>query len=180
MQVIRMAKKAVRYTILCMIVWTLVVMSSASCTVTIHRSPEISNVFEEMYYDFNTNREMIDKTESFTYYLETWDFGDPWSHGSPAMFSYGRDYDIYCTRDDATITFVYEARPGYNFYYYSYRYSLETKELTYATKLYNSDVQTSFLFDQIWMAWYQESGSQFSPDDWGEYRLVLPRNETTP
>jgi hypothetical protein len=137
-------------------------------------------VFDEMYYDIATDRKMVDRAESFSYRLEWSDFGDLW-RGKDLCSIFCGEYIIYCTRNDATITFVDENECC------SYRYSLQTRELTYATRVYDDDgtfydsfEQESFLFDDILVAWYQESGSRFSPDDWGEYRLVMPRTDANP
>ncbi len=181
----------VKLAVLCAFAIIIIITSCTSCMFFKH--PESTNVFEEIYNDFNTDYKMINGSKSFILNLEWSDFGDVWRDSDSAVLGFRPPnsqnnttasnknqtlYYMYLTRNDATILFVKEIDKDKYSLFYSFRYSLETKELTYATNDYESDVQSDFLFNLILDRWYKETDSKFSPQNWGNYRLVLPRTES--
>lgn len=147
------------------------------------------NVFEEIYYDVYYTRNRVDQVPTLTY-DQSWEYmGSPW-HGDTAYLyctglAEGETFSLYATKEEPTITFVREvehSKDPERVAYYSYRYALSTKELTYSTNDYEATEPDLYLFEVFLESWYRANhpeGEQvyktaYSPEDWGEYLLVTP------
>lgn len=129
---------------------------------------------------------MIDRVSSLMY-SKSWETGGtPWQNNNFGYIRYEGISDgevcIYATKNEPTITFVYVVSKRDREAYYSYRYSLKTKELTYSTNDYEMKEVDSFLFNEILIDWYnsnlpndeQTDQTNFSPNNWGDYVFVTP------
>ena len=178
---------------------TLLVSAVSSCgMVAVYDKGQ--NVFEEIYYDVYYTRNRVDQVPTLTY-DQSWEYmGSPWHGDTAYLFCTGMDsgeqFLLYATKEEATITFVRRvehSKDPRREAYYSYRYALSTKELTYSTNDYEATEADRYLFEVFLEAWYQANhpeGEQsyktaYSPADWGEYVLVTPydvtpESDTTP
>ena len=168
------------------IVLTITLLFTSSCNFTDTSSSTPQNVFEEIYYDMVQGCNMIDRVSSLMY-SKSWETGGtPWQNNNFGYIRYEGISDgevcIYATKNEPTITFVYVVSKRAQEAYYSYRYSLKTKELTYSTNDYEMKEVDSFLFNVVLVDWYNSNlpnneqiyQTSFSPDNWGEYVLVTP------
>ncbi len=170
---------------LVIVAWLVASLPLPACTD--HKRYEPRNVFEEIYKANDVARGMTDQVEGISYAHDIFQY-DSW-YGDKSVLYYSSETDsliITCTKEVPTITFAREVyidgHRSNGSYHYTYLYEFETRTLTYTTNDSRASSGDSFLFDVFLKEWFESNHpegeqlfkTEFSPENWGEYRLVNP------